>query len=333
MQFIENHESCLPSDQILTHLVEFARQRNIDPNRLLRGTRLFYQDLDNPNRCISFKQLESVIENAAKLMPNGELSFLVGQNILVGKQDNAVQVLLNSTSLQTCIRTLLCYQFSLFPYYFVNQYHTRETTYFVLNPALSQSAQCVDQFFSEVVISMISSLLKWRFPHLRISVSLPYQQPSHIEQYHSAIEFELTFGSPLFCISLQNNQINQKQLGANPILRRIAQRKLIHQPRPIGIIQCIWQIVQRSPQISCEQTASQLNISTATLKRKLKAHNTSFKQIKDRHQQQMALFHITTLGHSNEKVAQALNFSDLTNFRRAFKRWTGKTPNEIRGLS
>jgi transcriptional regulator GlxA family with amidase domain len=34
---------------------------------------------------------------------------------------------------------------------------------------------------------------------------------------------------------------------------------------------------------------------------------------------------------ANEEIALALGFSDAANFRRAFHRWTNKTPSEIRG--
>jgi len=38
--------------------------------------------------------------------------------------------------------------------------------------------------------------------------------------------------------------------------------------------------------------------------------------------------HMTKL--SNEDIALALGFSDAANFRRAFRRWTNKSPSEIR---
>jgi len=33
---------------------------------------------------------------------------------------------------------------------------------------------------------------------------------------------------------------------------------------------------------------------------------------------------------NNEQVAAHLHFNDITNFRRAFKRWTGLTPSDSR---
>ena len=83
-------------------------------------------------------------------------------------------------------------------------------------------------------------------------------------------------------------------------------------------------------EVTLENVAIALNISTATLKRKLASHNTSYQQLLDLYRKQQAIFLLTELGHSNEKVAYALKFSDITNFRRSFKRWTGLTPNALK---
>lgn len=36
--------------------------------------------------------------------------------------------------------------------------------------------------------------------------------------------------------------------------------------------------------------------------------------------------------YSNEEVAEYLRFTDTTNFRRSFKRWTGLVPSAVRDL-
>jgi transcriptional regulator GlxA family with amidase domain len=44
----------------------------------------------------------------------------------------------------------------------------------------------------------------------------------------------------------------------------------------------------------------------------------------------MALRYLRTTKLANEDIALALGFSDAANFRRAFRRWTKKSPSEIR---
>jgi transcriptional regulator GlxA family with amidase domain len=45
---------------------------------------------------------------------------------------------------------------------------------------------------------------------------------------------------------------------------------------------------------------------------------------------QIALKYLRTIRLANEDIALALGFNDATNFRRAFRCWTNKSPSEIR---
>jgi transcriptional regulator GlxA family with amidase domain len=48
---------------------------------------------------------------------------------------------------------------------------------------------------------------------------------------------------------------------------------------------------------------------------------------------QIALKCLRTTRLANEEIALALGFSDAANFRRAFRRWTNKSPGENRTKS
>ena len=72
-------------------------------------------------------------------------------------------------------------------------------------------------------------------------------------------------------------------------------------------------------------------MSPATLKHKLKAHNTNFKYEKDQVLKNVTLFHLMQTSASNQTICEKLAINDLTNFRRLLKRLTGKTPNQLRG--
>jgi len=44
----------------------------------------------------------------------------------------------------------------------------------------------------------------------------------------------------------------------------------------------------------------------------------------------LAAEYLKTTKMTTEDIAALVGFSDAANFRRAFKRWTGKTPSEYR---
>ena len=79
-----------------------------------------------------------------------------------------------------------------------------------------------------------------------------------------------------------------------------------------------------------ESIAATLNISSATLKRKLKAEGQSFRGIKDETLHHKAAKLLKDTSQSVEIIAGELGYSDASNFSKAFKGWSGMSPSEFR---
>ncbi len=77
--------------------------------------------------------------------------------------------------------------------------------------------------------------------------------------------------------------------------------------------------------------AKQLKMSTRSLKRKLAEHATTFSAIRDDQRRQRALLLLDNRALSIGEVATRLGYSELPNFTRAFRKWTGMTPAGYRG--
>lgn len=81
---------------------------------------------------------------------------------------------------------------------------------------------------------------------------------------------------------------------------------------------------------SQEAVASALHVSPRTLKRQLAAQGTTFSHVLDEVRCEKALLLLGNRALSVERVADRLGYSDVANFTRAFRRWTGKTPTAFR---
>jgi AraC-like DNA-binding protein len=84
---------------------------------------------------------------------------------------------------------------------------------------------------------------------------------------------------------------------------------------------------------SFEAVARHLKMSTRTLRRKLSEENTSFRALLDDLRMQVAIKYLRDTNLTIEAIAAALGFSDAANFRHAFRRWTGRPPQEFRNHS
>jgi AraC-like DNA-binding protein len=76
--------------------------------------------------------------------------------------------------------------------------------------------------------------------------------------------------------------------------------------------------------------AESLFISRRTLVRRLAQENTSFKLVREELLASIAAMHLQETRDSVESIAALLNYHDSSNFRRAFKKWFNKTPDEYR---
>lgn len=89
-------------------------------------------------------------------------------------------------------------------------------------------------------------------------------------------------------------------------------------------------LAARSDYPPITEVAKQLRMSTRTLKRKLAEHDTTFSALRDDHRRQRALLLLDNRALSIGEVATKLGYSELPNFTRAFRKWTGMTPNAYR---
>lgn len=77
-------------------------------------------------------------------------------------------------------------------------------------------------------------------------------------------------------------------------------------------------------------TASAMNMSVATLQRRLAFEGTSFQALKDELRRDIAIMHLNTSSMTLTQMALELGFTDSAAFQRAFKRWVGSAPGAYR---
>jgi AraC-like DNA-binding protein len=82
--------------------------------------------------------------------------------------------------------------------------------------------------------------------------------------------------------------------------------------------------------VRIDQVARALGMSRQTLYRRLKAEGATFEQVLDGLRRRLALRLVREQGLSVKETAYRLGFSDPAAFSRAFKRWTGRSPREMR---
>jgi AraC-like DNA-binding protein len=79
-----------------------------------------------------------------------------------------------------------------------------------------------------------------------------------------------------------------------------------------------------------EQLAGELHMTSRTLRRRLMAENSSYRQLLEEVRQALAEELLAIGGLTIEEIAERLGYGEMSNFMHAFKRWKGVTPGQYR---
>lgn len=149
---------------------------------------------------------------------------------------------------------------------------------------------------------------------LGLGARLRFAQPDH----------RLVFASELLDLPLTTADAAAKRLAAEQCERELAALDAGF----LGVVRGAIRAADRATSITA--VAKRLHVSPRTLKRRLAEHGTTFSAIRDEDRRQRALLLLADRSLSIGEVGTRLGYTELPNFTRAFRRWTGETPAEYR---
>lgn len=97
-----------------------------------------------------------------------------------------------------------------------------------------------------------------------------------------------------------------------------------------GRVESLLMPILHTGEVGVDAVADGLGLSRQTLYRRLKAEGATFEQVLDALRHRLALDYLRGGRVSVNETAFLVGFSDAAAFSRAFKRWTGRTPREVR---
>ena len=92
---------------------------------------------------------------------------------------------------------------------------------------------------------------------------------------------------------------------------------------------CLLEMIA-SGEYSITAVAAKLAISNRTLQRYLRQEGTTFQKVLDELREELARHYLSTSSYSSQEIAFLLGYEEPNSFFRAFRAWTGQTPEGIR---
>lgn len=173
-----------------------------------------------------------------------------------------------------------------------------------------------------------------RIPLLR--TTLQFAAPAHRASYRVLFDGPTAFDAPSHSLQFDAGYLNLPVRRDEAALQRMLQRALLLTVRPYRrdrlLVEKVRHTLAQHPEHSrnADDLAAWLNLSTRTLHRQLKEEGASLQQLKDAVRRDLAIDLLHRSQRPLKQIAQAAGFQNEKSFIRAFKGWTGQTPDEVR---
>ncbi|MDH3901238.1 MAG: AraC family transcriptional regulator, partial [Gammaproteobacteria bacterium] len=159
---------------------------------------------------------------------------------------------------------------------------------------------------------------------------------------HCADRFSEEFGAPIEygadanVLSFDHQHVDAVLPYANPELARVNDQTVVDYlagfDRDSITLQVRAKIIEQLPDGKPNQgaIADSLHVSLRSLQRRLKDESTNYKALLETTRHELAVHYIQHSGRTIGEITYLLGFSEPSNFARAFKRWTGRSPADFR---
>lgn len=322
-------DKVVPAYFLVNAAIEVAVPRGANKEKLLRGTSIFLEQL-TPQSFLSARQCLTLLANVQSQCNSKDVSFLIGKSLADAWQSPFLQSLAHTRNLNCASKLMFQYRWYCFPFISFRPYRVNNNIVWALENTMGSKKQF--SFLLEMSLSMLVSLVKqWLGKRADLMCHLDTGRPRNISDYETYLGLNTRFDSPISSVSISEHALftdfpkehNVSVISDIDINTDLPQQSLVDLVRFEAI---------NMPNKSQLDIATDLGVSSATLKRSLSEHGTSFRALQEQAKRQQAIILLALQKLNNLQGASRMSVNDLPNFRRTIKRLTGYTPSELRAL-
>jgi AraC-like DNA-binding protein len=320
----------------LRYLVRLMKDRGADPHGLCRGLGFAIADLDDPDFKISYRQASLMIRRAERALREPGLGLAVGSRQTPVSWGLVGFGMMACATLGEAIALGLRYQKDAGSLADI-QFEAGSKQVALLADLVFHDPEIEIFLIEEMFAGMLSTARFLVGPQFTpVAIEVIYDAPAHAGAYQEL------FRCPVRFKRRRNRLVVDAAWVAQPLVTHDASversvRELIergaHARREKAdflstVERAIRENLAQLPPLA--EIAADIHMSERTLRRKLDASGFSYLRLLEAVRKSRAL---ELLSHSDctvADVAASVGFADVRNFRKAFKRWTGVAPGDIR---
>jgi AraC-like DNA-binding protein len=322
-----------PAQYVLI-LIDLVEGQGHARNKLLEGTTLAETGVMAIGARVSDTDFTQLVNNAFSLTRDMALGLKLGLRLNLSAHAVLGQTFMTCRNLAEVMDIFLNYYHVLSPALEI-EFQTRDDRCYITT--LSSPDELGLQFSCELmygaIINTVQGLLNK--PDLEMRLELPYSRPAHAELYTAIFGTDIHFNCQHQRISFNKSLMTTELPSSNPALRNLYEQecaRLLADLEKNSVAEQSLQLLRKLegqyPQMP--QLAQMLNYSARTYRRKLEQEEQSYQELLDQVRAEHATRYLKNTNLPLSTIAYIVGFNDASNFRRAYIRWTGNSPRDVR---
>ncbi len=317
-------------------LLELAGEYGVGREQLLGSAGFNAKLLQSPTGRLSFTDFHRLAGSALLLCDEPALGLLLGLRLNASAHGILGYALLSSANLGKAVHFALKYYRVLgltFELELVDNPDSLE-----LRASESIPLGGFGRFAAEGLFGSLFAIAEFLLGEAPqgVEIGFAHRRPEHASRYREAFGVDALFEQPWHWFRLPRRYLDRPMALANPATMQMCERQcealLASLDVQEGLLSRLRRLLLARPGDfpNLDSAASALHTSGRSLRRHLAAAGTSYQQVLDEVRKRLALQYLETTHLPLFEIALLLGFSDPSNFRRAFRKWTGKAPTDYR---
>lgn len=312
-------------------------RHGLDADRFLRELALEHTPLHDLSRRIDLSVYDQVQEHAMKVLNDPALGLHMGEQTSPSNLGLLGHLLISAPTLGDAVRQWMNY------HRLVNDaepshlmVHGEQATFVYQFPRSTVNCNRIRAEFGLVQLLKLAGLMMGDDLPVQ-EVQFEHAAPDYRDEYQRIFQAPVRFGCAhtaiLFPASLLRKDLPSAHTAVFQLLKDEADRQLVNLDESASLadkVEHFLHVTLQQGKPTIVQVAEHFDMNERTFRRKLEGQDTTFSELLGQVQLKVAKRLLENPAIPIDSIADRLSFSEASAFHRAFKRWTGQTPNEYR---
>lgn len=332
----DNTTSHLIPGFFIPHMEEFVSARGGDAELLYVAANIDRASFLPREHTVTEDQLYAIVTSAKKLSNEPAFGLEIGHRFNLGSFGLLSSALMSCATLRDVVQMLERYSVLVLPLLRFSSFESE--TELVLEMTALASYPDLNQTIIEALLSCSTKM----FPllvgrHIGANrICCQFEAPPYANRFPAAMTQKFSFGAQKNLICLKREYADLKLVTANSTdassMMAECEKALIRSQQTKSLTDKVVDLVRYylDTNPTSHQIAQQLNMTERTLRRKLSEEGASYRKLLAGIREDVAKYYLSQTSLQIGQIALKLGYGETSNFRSAFKTWTGMPPRHWR---